>query len=140
MTGPALGAQHDWELSPRDPGTAAAATVEVEDLYRQHSPTLVRQLARRTGCRELARDLANETFLRLLRLAPGKLRSIAEPEAYLKRISTNLLCDWARSNALANLHQQSFDPVEEELVDQVSVLESRDLLHRLEQAIGKMRP
>ena len=43
----------------------------VQELYREHSLSLVRQLTRKTGCRELARDLANETFVRLLRMTPG---------------------------------------------------------------------
>ncbi len=34
------------------------ASEQIEELYRQHSPALVRHLARRTGCSELARELA----------------------------------------------------------------------------------
>ena len=55
---------------------------ECRNLYREHSPGLVRQLTRATGCRELARELANETFVRLLRMAPEKLGHIERPEAF----------------------------------------------------------
>ena len=41
----------------------------------------------KTGCSELARELANEAFLRIIRLAPAKLRSIEQPQAYLWSIA-----------------------------------------------------
>ena len=95
------------ESAPRLPGSADAqslqagrgpteASDQIEELYRQHSPALVRHLARRTGCSELARELANEAFLRIIRLAPAKLRSIEQPQAYLWSICANLLRDWGR--------------------------------------------
>ncbi len=68
----------------------------VHDLYRRHSATLLRILTRRTGCRDLARELTQETFVKLLRMAPATLGGIERPEAYLRRISSNLLCDWTR--------------------------------------------
>ena len=112
----------------------------VEELYREHSSSLVRQLTRRTGCRELARDLANETFLRLMRMAPGNVRLIQQPEAYLRRASTNLLQRWRktevfRAGAMARHHL-----ADEPLVDQIAVLESRDTLRRLEHAMSKLKP
>lgn len=69
----------------------ALAGVRLQELYREHSPSLVRQLARGTGCREVARDLVQETFLALLRMAPGSLARIKQPESYLRRVPTNLL-------------------------------------------------
>src|SRR5690349_18350943 len=55
-------------LSTMGDGAPAGAEgderLRVQQLYREHSPSLVRQLTRKTGCRELARELANETFLR----------------------------------------------------------------------------
>jgi len=111
----------------------------VEQLYQQHSPSLVRQLTRKTGSRELALDLANETFLRLLRMAPGKVGRIEQPEAFLHQVSTNLLRDWARTKALREKSQAALEIASLQL-DQVAVLESRDTLRRLEQAIAKLKP
>lgn len=113
---------------------------EVQELYRQHSPELVRRLARKTGCGELARELANEAFLKVLRLAPAKLQSIDQPEAYLWRVSVNLLRDWGRERALSERSLPMLEVAGQRLFDQVTALESRDTLRRLEQAIGKLKP
>jgi RNA polymerase sigma-70 factor (ECF subfamily) len=123
-----------------------AAPVEADDrervqqLYREHSPALVRQLARKTGCRELARELANETFVRLLRMAPGNLGRIEQPEAFLRRVSTNLLRDWGRAASLKERAQPTLELASDRQFDPVAELESRDTLRRLERAVAKMKP
>jgi RNA polymerase sigma factor (sigma-70 family) len=113
---------------------------KVQELYVRHSPGLVRRLTRRTGCTELARDLANETFLKLLRLAPAKFRSIEQPQAFLWRVSVNLFHDWSRARALGERSQPMLEADDRESFDQVTALESRDKLRRLEQVIERLRP
>ena len=113
---------------------------QVQELYRRHSPALVRRLTRKTGCTELARDLANETFLKVLGLAPATFRSIEQPQAFLWRVSVNLLHDWGRARALSERSLPMLEDDEQKLLDQVTVLESRDKLRRLEQAIERLRP
>lgn len=111
----------------------------LDDVYRRRSSSLVRQLTRHTGCSETARELAQEAFLRFLRLPPRRVGQIDQPEAYLRRICTNLLKDWGRSRAL----QHGSDTPQfaaETYVDQLAVLESRDTLRRLEFAISKLKP
>jgi DNA-directed RNA polymerase specialized sigma24 family protein len=98
--------------------------IRMQQLYRQHSSSLVRQLTRKTGCRELARELANETFLRLLRMAPGNLDRIEQPEAFLRRVSTNLIRDWGRAKALRERSQLWLELVSDQQLDQVALLES----------------
>ena len=105
--------------------------IRVQQLYREHSSSLVRQLTRKTGCRELACDLVNESFLRLLRMAPGNLGRIEQPEAYLRRISVNLLRRWGKAEAFRAAAMPTPDLAVDPLVDQVAVLESRDTLRRL---------
>ena len=112
----------------------------VQQLYREHSLSLVRQLTRKTGCRELARELANETFLRLLRMAPGNVRRIEQPEAFLRHVSANLLRDWGRVAALKHRSQPTLELTSDQHLDQISVLESRDTLRRLEHAVGRLKP
>jgi RNA polymerase sigma-70 factor (ECF subfamily) len=114
--------------------------VRLQELYREHSVSLVRQLTRKTGCRELARDLANETFMRLVRMAPGNIGRIEQPEAYLRHVSTNLLRDWGRAAALKQRSQLTLEIASDRQLDQVAVLESRDTLRRLEQAVSKLKP
>lgn len=125
----------------------AERSVDVEDdrgrlqqLYRDHNSSLVRQLTRKTGCRELARELANETFVRLLRMAPGNLGRIEQPEAFLRHVSTNLLRDWGRATALKQRSQLTLELASNQEFDQIAALESHDTLRRLEQAIGKLKP
>lgn len=114
--------------------------LKVQQLYREHSSSLVRQLTRKTGCRELARELANETFVRLLRMAPDNLARIEQPEAFLRHVSTNLLRDWGRAAALKQRSQLTLELASNQQLDQVAALESRDTLRRLEQALGKLKP
>lgn len=112
----------------------------VHRLYRQHSSKLVRQLTRKTGCREIARELANETFLRLLRMAPEKLDRIKRPESFLRQVSTNLLRDWGRSASLRQRCDPGLRLAFDHELDQIALLESRDALRRLERAIDRLRP
>jgi RNA polymerase sigma factor (sigma-70 family) len=112
----------------------------LQQLYDQHSPSLVRQLARKTGCLELARELANEAFLRLLRMAPGGLARIEQPQAFLRHVSANLLRDWGRAKALQEQSLPTLEVLSDQQLDQVAALESRDMLRRLEHAVEKMKP
>ena len=115
------------------------AQAHASDLYREHSNGLVRQLVRHTGCSEAARDLAHDAFVRFLRLPSWRVGLIDQPEAYLRRISTNLARDWGRSR----VRQRCFDTppfAREGQIDQVAVLESRDTLRRLEAALSTLKP
>lgn len=124
----------------REDGLCGDPTLNLQQLYRDHSASLVRQLARKTGCRELARDLANETFLRLLRMAPGSIGWIERPEAYIGRVSMNLVRDWGRTTALRQRSQPTLEIARDQQFDQVASLESRDTLRRLELALDKLKP
>ncbi|HWJ58306.1 MAG TPA: sigma-70 family RNA polymerase sigma factor [Sphingomicrobium sp.] len=135
-------------LSPQPSVTSPCLTadpdgdehVRLQQLYQEHSLSLVRQLTRKTGCRELARELANEAFLRLLRMAPGSFGRIEQPEAFLRHVSTNLLRDWGRSAALRQRSQLTLELASDQQLDQVAALESRDTLRRLELAMSKLKP
>ena len=118
----------------------AAERIRLQELYRVHSSSLVRQLTRRTGCRELARELANETFVRLLRMRPGKLGRMERPEAFLRHVSINLLRDWGRTAALKQRSQSTLELASDQHLDGVAALESRDTLRRLELAVGRLKP
>ena len=123
-----------------EPGSEDDERFRLQQLYREHSPSLVRQLTRKTGCRELARELANETFLRLIRLAPGDLARVEQPAAYLRHVSTNLVRDWERAAERRQRSQRGAEPASEPQVDQVAVLEARDTLRRLELALARLKP
>ena len=127
---------------PRPSGNFAEGDdrTRVHQLYREHSPSLVRQLTRKTGCRDLARELAHEAFLRLLRMPAGKLCRVEQPEAFLRQVSTNLLRDRGRAAALRLRSQPTLELTSEHEFDQRAVLEARDTLRRLEHALSKLKP
>lgn len=60
------------------------------ELVERHKDGLVAYLARLTGCRDRAEDLAQETFLKLYRSA-ADYRERGHLVAFLFRIATNLL-------------------------------------------------
>lgn len=113
----------------------------LEALYRQESPRLLRSLARKTASREEAHDLLHEIFCRLARLGAAGPVAVDRPQAYLSRIATNLLRDRARH---ASRHMTSSHvPADEGLLaanDQLRLLESRDMLTRVEAAMLRLRP
>jgi len=70
---------------------------ELNILYRHHSPWLFGWLRGKVGCHELAADIAQDTFVRLLtgRRAAQSLGS--EPRALLTHIAKGLMIDhWRR--------------------------------------------
>lgn len=73
-------------------------------------------------------------------MAPGNIGQIEQPEAFLRRVSTNLLRDWGRAAALKQRSQLTLEIASDQQLDQVATLESRDTLQRLEQAVSKLKP
>jgi RNA polymerase sigma factor (sigma-70 family) len=126
-------------LAERDAG--AGEPICLETLYRQQSARLLRSLTRRTADREEARDLVHEIFYRIARLgAAGGLR-LERPEAYLSRMAANLLRDRAKTAARHQISQHV--PADEQVLaapHPERLLESRDMLTRLEAAMLKLRP
>lgn len=113
----------------------------LETLYREESPRLLRSLARRTASRDDARDLVHDIFCRIARLGAAGPLHLDRPQAYLGRIATNLLRDQAKqaSRRMSTSHV----PADEGAlpgIDQQRLLESRDMLTRVEAAMLKLRP
>ncbi len=65
------------------------STTQVIDLFENHQREILTYLYRLLRDHESARDLAQETFLRVFR-ARGQLGQIENPRAWLYRIATNL--------------------------------------------------
>ncbi|MDF1505509.1 sigma-70 family RNA polymerase sigma factor [Roseisolibacter sp. H3M3-2] len=72
---------------------------DVERLFREYHPPLVRYLTRRLGDRDWAEEVAQETFLRALRHGP-----VAQERAWLFAVATNLVRDEARKDARRRRH------------------------------------
>ena len=103
-------------------------------------PRLARILSRRTRNRADADDLVQDVFFRFARLR-GQGALLERPQAYLRRIASNLLKDRAKSAARqsAALHVVADEETLPGL-DPHRILESRDMLRRLEAAIMRLRP
>lgn len=65
-------------------------------LYKKYRLLLISSIAHLTGCREIAAELAQEAYIRLL--VNGSHMPIIAPEAYLFRIGRNLAVDYRRSS------------------------------------------
>jgi RNA polymerase sigma-70 factor (ECF subfamily) len=66
----------------------------VDRLFREYHAPVVRYLTRRLGDRDLAEELAQETFVRALRHAPA-----TNERAWIFSVATNLVRDEARRDA-----------------------------------------
>lgn len=118
-----------------------AETVCLDALYREESPRLLRSLARRTSSRDEAWDLVQEIFCRMARLKADGTARVGRPQAYLSRMATNLLRDRAKRASRQML--ESHVPADEAAlagIDQQGLLESRDMLKRVEAAMLRLRP
>lgn len=135
-------AQMNPEGDPPPVGAPSPAEADrrLTELYRTESPKLVRMFSRRTRNPDEADDLVQDVFFRFARLRQHAF-SLEKPQAYLRRIAANLLKDRAKA---AVRHSDDLHVVvdEETLpgIDQQRLLESRDMLRRLEAAILMLRP
>jgi len=77
----------------------------VDELYRQHHGWVVQLLRRKLGNQEQALDLAQDTFVRMLRSEiPAPLR---EPRAYLTTLASRLCGQHFRRQALEQAYLES---------------------------------
>jgi len=83
------------------PGTSG----QIQAWADQWHGDLVKFLSRRTTTAADAQDLAQEVYLRLLRVE--RLDLIRKPRSYLLRIAANLLCEWRLKAPQARPHDDS---------------------------------
>lgn len=83
----------------RAPGARPVTAIEPSRLYRDHGDALFRYLVRLCGDPDLASDVLQDTFLRLVERPP---RSTDHLKAWLFRVATNRLRDVRRKQARRN--------------------------------------
>ncbi|QGN54061.1 RNA polymerase sigma factor [Novosphingobium sp. Gsoil 351] len=136
---PTVAADECGDPSGTAPSNTTTASA-LERLYRTQSARLRRYFARRTGSDD-AGDLVQETFVRFAGAAADGQAAVDCPEAYLTRVATNLLRDRARTAAHNALYlQQQAVSAAGRYVDPHPLLESRDALRGLEQALARLNP
>ncbi len=106
-------------------------------LFAARGRDLLRYLRQRVRVDADARDLAQETYLRFIRLA--KPDRIENPEAYLYRIASNLLWEHQlRERGQAGRAQIAESPVDEYTPFDSSV--SDDLIREVRGVLGELAP
>jgi RNA polymerase sigma factor (sigma-70 family) len=69
---------------------------DLHKLFQSHAAEVVRTLRRRGHPADVAADIAQDAFVRLLTADPALGRAAGNPRAYLHRISRNLSIDYRR--------------------------------------------
>lgn len=75
---------------------------DIDRLFRDYHKPVVRYLARRLGDRDLAEELAQETFLRAMRHLP-----LTNERSWLFKVATNLVRDEARRDSRRRRHLEA---------------------------------
>lgn len=90
---------HPEPVIPPSPETAekAIGPSEIADLFRAHNQLLVRFLRARLGSEHEAREVAQETYVRLLEL--DRTQTVSFMRAYLFKIAANLAIDRIRQRS-----------------------------------------
>lgn len=116
----------------------------LQTLYSDHHGWLKRWLRGKTGCSEQASDLAQDTFVQVLR-NHARLDSVREPRAYLWTIARNLLYTHVRRRSLeqtyldtlANLPENLAPSPEHEVLIREALLEIDAMLGSLPPAVSR---
>lgn len=101
----------------------------VEYLYLNYRGWLQHWLKGRLGSYELAADLAQDTFLRII-ASRAKINTLQNPKAYLSSIAKNLVVDHWRHREVEDAYVAALQALPERL--QPSVEESQLILEALE--------
>jgi RNA polymerase sigma-70 factor (ECF subfamily) len=114
---------------------------DLEDLYHRYRFELTRRLYRMVRCDQVAADLAQETYVRLVHLA--RTSAIPYPRALLHRTATNLAIDHLRKRKVRSLHEVGEVPSEDIPSPMPSAeveLIARQQFERLRQAVATLPP
>lgn len=110
----------------------------LERLFEDRSSDLLRYIRQRVRAESDARDVAQDTYLRFIRLAKPEV--IQNPEAYLFRIAANLIWEHQlrqRQNAQRLAVEE--EPVSEEQAP-LQFAESSQIARKVREALGELAP
>lgn len=73
---------------------------DFQELFRRHAKEIARALRRRGLAEDVAADLTQDTFLRVMASPPGEATQNHNPRAYLFEVSRNLSINYHRRQAI----------------------------------------
>ncbi|MGO1233584.1 MAG: sigma-70 family RNA polymerase sigma factor [Marinobacter sp.] len=104
----------------------------ITTLYQEHHGWLHQWLYGKLGCSHSAADLAQDTFVRLLRRKRnGTPAEVEQPRAYLRVIANGLVVDYYRRRSLERAYLDALAHMPEPV--SISPLEKEALLETLDQ-------
>ncbi|MBM3107430.1 MULTISPECIES: sigma-70 family RNA polymerase sigma factor [Pseudomonas] len=114
-------------------------STDVDLLYRTHHSWLRSWLRGKVGCQEHAADLAQDTFVRLLKARHAA--PLKQPKAYLSSIARGLMIDQFRRKALEQAYLESLAALPQcETPSEEQRLIILDTLERLDQLLQQLKP
>ena len=122
----------------RDHEVAVDRTILVLDAYERHGSELLGFLVRATRDRQLAEDVLQEAFLRLVREARSG-RSPSDPRAWLFRVAANQVVSAARRRATV-ARWAPFLPRGADSPSSEAVVLERETRDRVEAALAILSP
>ncbi|MFL9924503.1 sigma-70 family RNA polymerase sigma factor [Herbaspirillum lusitanum] len=89
-------------------------SAQVSDLYRQHHRWLESWLRHKLDSVDSASDIAQDTFLRIIRLHDGNtLSQLDEPRAYLRTVAKRLLVNFYERQSLERAYAEALAMIPE---------------------------
>lgn len=108
-------------------------------MYVAHHGWLQSWLNKRLASRETAADLAQDTFVSVLKHQPDTLSAIHEPRAYLTTIAKRILCNYYQRQSLESAYLEALHDLGEahalSTEEQLILLQT---LHEIDQMLGTL--
>ena len=121
------------------PKSAPIRLDEVEELFRQHNRSLVQLLTTRLGSPQAAREVAQEAYVRLLKLDEDRL--VSYQRAYLFKVAQNLATDRLRKrDKLRRSQELQFFDEEDAAADPVRSAAAAEELRFLQGVLLELPP
>lgn len=118
-------------------GAQPSSSPLLHTLYSDHHSWLVQWLQRRVHCVQEAADLAQDTFMRLLKQCPAELQ---EPRAFLATVARSVLIDHCRRMSLERAYLDTLallpEPVTPSPEERAIVLQALEQIDRMLDGLG----
>ncbi len=114
---------------------------DIQNLFRNHAKGIARSLNRRGISEDVAADLTQDTFLRVIATPPANTAQNHNPKAYLYRVSRNLSINHQKREALiekVTLDDQEAVNLADPAPSPEKIIFSRQCLVQTHQALSEL--